>query len=165
MANGQALTHLAVFPDVCLHTDSVVCVLLEKSQPDLHGLGVSVANLQESPSRDTFKVLLALLENEMRLWHCPALGDLGQRYGAEGREAQVVSGPEGKVAEELQVRDAVGSELQVAGRHAVGRRPSQGLKVESLDCTRKTESVLVTFSVLGVQLRPTRCEYLRRLAV
>lgn len=86
-------------------------MLLKESQPDLHSLGVSVADLKESPSRDTFKVLLTLLENEMRLGHCPPLGNLWQRHGAEGRETQVVGCSQSKVAEELEIWDAVGPEL------------------------------------------------------
>lgn len=44
--NHELLTQLAVLPDIRLHTDSVISVLLQECQPDLDCLGVSVANLE-----------------------------------------------------------------------------------------------------------------------
>lgn len=69
----------------------------------------------------------------MTLGDRPSLGDAWQRDGAEGRQAEVVGGSEGKVAIELERLDAVGTELQVTRGHAVFGLSSQWLQVQGLD--------------------------------
>lgn len=67
------------------------------------------------PQGDPLEILLALLEDEVRPRHCPALDDLRQVFGAFGGEAEEVGGAEGKVSEDLEVADAVAAELELGG--------------------------------------------------
>lgn len=108
-------------------------MLLQEGQPQLHRLRVTVLDLDQSPERDTLKVFLRLLENEMRLGHGPALDHAGQRDGTEGGQAEVVGGTEGEVAEELEVADRIGPELEVARGNAVLGFATKRLEVEGLE--------------------------------
>lgn len=110
-------------------------MLLQEGQPQLHRLRVTVLDLDQPPESDTLKVFLRLLENEMRLGHSPALDHAGQRDGAEGGQAEVVGGAEGEVAEELEVADRVGPELEVARGNAVLGFAAKRLEVEGLERT------------------------------
>jgi hypothetical protein len=74
-------------------------MLLQERQPQLHRLGVPVADLDQPAQGDALKVLLALLEDKGRLGHGPALRQARQRHGAERRQAQEVGRAQRKVAE------------------------------------------------------------------
>lgn len=100
-----------VLPDVCLHTDTVVSVLLQETQPDLNNLGMAVLDLNQSPQRDTLKVFLTLLVDEVGSRNGPALGDFGKRNRTFGGQVEVVSGTQGKVGKEFEVADTVGAQL------------------------------------------------------
>jgi hypothetical protein len=63
---------------------------LQETQPDLYNFGVSILNLNQSPQCDTLKVLLTLLVYEVGSGNGPALGDLGERYGAPCGKVEVV---------------------------------------------------------------------------
>jgi hypothetical protein len=128
-----------VFPHIRLHTHTVVSVLLQETQPNLHNFGVSILNLNQSPQCDTLKVLLTLLVYEVGSGNGPALGDLGERYGAPCRKIEVVGSAEGKVGEEFEVAHTVGTELEVGGGDTVGRCALEGLKVVEVDRTRETK--------------------------
>lgn len=108
-------------------------MLLQESQPQLHRLRVTVLDLDQPPERDTLKVFLRLLENEMRLGHGPALDHAREGHGAEGGQAEVVGSAERKVAEELEVADRVGSELEVARGNTVLGFTAERLEVERLE--------------------------------
>lgn len=56
-----------------------------------------------------------------------------------GREAQVVGSAQRDVGEELEVADAVGAQLEVAGRHAVLGLPAEGTQVGGLDGAGESE--------------------------
>ena len=99
------LTNVAKLPYVRLHAHAVVGVLLKEGQPHLHGLGMPIPDLNQAAYRNTLEIFLALLEDEVRLWHRPALRKSWQRDGSEGREAQVIGGSQGEVAEELKRTD------------------------------------------------------------
>lgn len=126
-------TKLAELPNVGLHTDTIVGMLLQEGQPQLHRLRVAVLDLDQSPECDTLKVFLRLLENEMRLGHGPALDHTRQGNGAEGRQAEVVGGAKGEVAEELEVADRIGPELEVARGNAILGFTTKRLEVEGLE--------------------------------
>ena len=99
------LTNVAKLPYVRLHTHAVVGMLLKEGQPHLHGLGVPIPDLNQAPYSNTLEVFLALLEDEVRLGHRPALRKSWQRDGSERREPQVIGGSQGEVAEELKRTD------------------------------------------------------------
>jgi hypothetical protein len=122
-------TQFAKLPNVRLHTNPIVRVLPQKCQPELHILRMPVLDLDQPPEGDALKVFLRLLENEGRLGHGPALDQAWERHGAEGRQVQVVGGPQGKVAKELKVARRVGTELQIAGRHTVLGFAAEGFEV------------------------------------
>jgi hypothetical protein len=82
---------------------------LQEAKPDLHNLGVSILDLNQSPQSDTLKVFLTLLVNEVGSGNGPALGDLGKRHRAFGREVEVVGGAKSEVGEKLEVAHAVGA--------------------------------------------------------
>lgn len=125
-AGGRvAHTKTVVFPDICLHTDSIKCVLPEKCKPCLHRLWVSILDLNQSTEGDSFEVLLTLLVHEVASGYGPAFNDAGERHRPGHREVEVVSGTNGKVREELHVTDAVGSQLKVADWKAVFHLPPQ----------------------------------------
>jgi hypothetical protein len=128
-----------VLPDIRLHTHTVVSVLLQETQPDLHDLGVTILNLNQSPQCDTLKVLLTLLVYEVGSGNGPALGDLRERHRAPCREVEVVGGAEGEVGEEFEVAHTVRAELKVGGGDTVGRCALEGLKVVEVDGARETE--------------------------
>lgn len=52
--------------------------------------------------------------------HRPAFCDAWERHGTPRGQIEVVCGPQRKVGVEFEVPDAVGAELEVADRHAVG---------------------------------------------
>ena len=108
-------------------------MLLQERQPDLHGLWVSVTDLNQPAQCNTLKVLLRLLENEARLGHRPALSDARQRHGAERRQAEVVGGAQGKIGKEFETALAVGAQLQVGSGHAELALAAERSKVERLD--------------------------------
>lgn len=105
-------------------------MLLQKRQPHLHRIRVSVADLDQPPQRDPLKVLLALLEDEVRPGHRPALRHARERHGPVRGQAEVVGCPQREVAEELEVAQRVGPQLQIARRHAVFRLAPERFEVE-----------------------------------
>lgn len=108
-------------------------MLLQEGQPQLHRLRVAVLDLDQPPERDTLKVFLRLLENEMRLGHGPPLDHARKGHGAEGGQAKVVGGAEGEVAEELEVANRIGSELEIARGDTVLGFATERLEVEGLE--------------------------------
>lgn len=132
------LTQRAELPDVRLHADAVVRMLLKKGQPELHRFWVAVANLNQSSKGDSLKVLLRLLEDEVAPRHGPPLSDARQRNWTKRREFEIVRRSKGKVGEELEVPHAEGSQLKVARGNAVFGLPPQWLQVECLDAARES---------------------------
>jgi hypothetical protein len=65
------------FPDIRLHTHTMVLMFLQKRQPRLHNIGMSILDLDQPPHGDALKVLLTLFEHEVCAWDSPALGDSG----------------------------------------------------------------------------------------
>lgn len=138
MEEGRKHTKAIVFPDIGLHTNSVKCMLAEEGQPNLHGSGVSILDLNESAKSDTFEVLLALLVHEVAPGDGPAFGDARERHRPRHGEVEVVSGADGEVREEFHIADTVGSQLEVADGQAVFRLPPQGPEVYRLHTSGKT---------------------------
>lgn len=66
------------------------------------------------------------------LGHRPPLRDPRQRHRSRSRQVEVVRRAEGKVAEELEVADVVGAQLEIADGHAVGRLAAEGFEVGGL---------------------------------
>jgi hypothetical protein len=110
----------------------------KEGQPCLNGLRVTILDLNQAAEGDPLKVLLALLVYEVTAGHGPALGDTGEGHRAGDGEVEVVGGTDGEVGEELQVLDAVGSQLEVAYGEAVFRLPPQGTQIECLDTSGKS---------------------------
>lgn len=96
-----------MFPDICLHTDSIKGVLPEECKPCLHRLWVSILDLNQSTEGDSFEVFLALLVYEVASGYGPAFNDTGKRHRPGHGKVEVVSSADGKVREELHVTDAV----------------------------------------------------------
>lgn len=96
-----------MFPDICLHTDSIKRVLPEECKPCLHRLWISILDLNQSTESDSFEVLLALLVHEVASGYGPAFNNAGERHRSGHRKIEVVSGTDGKVREELDVTNAV----------------------------------------------------------
>lgn len=63
----------------------------------------------------------------------PALDDAREGDGAVGGQTEIVGGAEGEVGEELEVADAVGSQLEIAGWDAVGGCSTEGAEVGCLN--------------------------------
>jgi hypothetical protein len=75
----------------------------------LHGLRISILDLDQSAECNSFEVLLALLVNEVASGNSPAFHDARKGHGSGHGEVEVVSGTDSKVREELDVADTVGS--------------------------------------------------------
>lgn len=73
------LAELAEFPHVGFHSHTVVLVLSQVGEPELDGLGVAVLDLYQSPERDSLKIFLRLLEDEVTPGHSPSLRDARKR--------------------------------------------------------------------------------------
>lgn len=127
-----------MFPDIGLHTDTIEGVLAEEGKPDLHGLGVSILDLNETAQGDALEVLLALLMHEVASGDGPALSDARERHGSGHGEVEVVGGADGEVREEFHVADAVGSQLEVADGKTVLGLPPQGTEVYRLHTPGET---------------------------
>ena len=100
---------------------------------------MSVLNLDQSPQRDTLKVLLTLLVYEVGSGDSPALSDLGKRHRASCWQVEVVGGAEGEVGEKFEVAYTVGTQLEVGGGDTVGWCALERLEVVEVDGTRETE--------------------------
>jgi len=94
-------------------------MLLQERQPELHCFRMAITNLNQAPEGDALEVFLRLLVDEDGAGHCPALDLARQGDGAEGGQAKVVGGAQGKVAEELEIACRIRAQLQVAHGHAV----------------------------------------------
>jgi len=94
-------------------------MFLQKRQPRLDDIWMSVLNLDKSAHGDTLKVLLRLLENEIGAGHSPALCYPWEGNGTPRAETHVVCCANGEVGEEEKVADVVGAQLEVAGWYAV----------------------------------------------
>lgn len=81
--------------------------------------------------------------NDMTLWHRPSLDDSRQGDRTRGGEVEIVSGTHGKVAEELEIADVVGAELEIADGETVGGCAFEGTEVEGLDGAGVAESVVM----------------------
>lgn len=92
-----------------------------------------VPDLYQPPPRDTLEILLRLLEDEVRSRHRPPLYDLGQGHGPERGKAEEVGRTQREVAEELEIGNAVRSELEIARGDAVFGCSSKGLEIDGLD--------------------------------
>lgn len=116
-------TKALMLPDICLHTNSVECMLAKKCQPCLDRLRVAVLDLDESAKGDPLKVLLALFMNEVASRDGPAFDDARERDGTRDGEIEIVCGTNGKVGKELDVLNTVGSQLEVTHGEAIFRFP------------------------------------------
>ena len=96
-------------PYISLHANTIVGVLPEKSQPDLHGFRVAILNLNQASKGDSLEIFLAFLENKTTSRNSPSLRDSRQRHWSRSRKVEVVSRPEGEVGEKLKVSYAVGT--------------------------------------------------------
>lgn len=77
---------------------------------------MTILDLDQATHRDSLKVLLTLLVHEIAPRNCPPLHDSGQRNGAGRWEFEVVGRAHGKVGKELELADAVRSQLKVTNR-------------------------------------------------
>jgi hypothetical protein len=102
-------TKALVLPDVGLHTNSVEGVFPEESQPRLHGLRISIFDLNQSTESDSLEVLLALLVYEVTSRDGPTFDDARERNGSGDREVQIIRCADGEVGKKFHVFDAVGS--------------------------------------------------------
>jgi hypothetical protein len=50
-------------------------MLANERQPHLHRIRMTILDLNQPAERLALEVLLALLEDEIRTWDCPSLGD------------------------------------------------------------------------------------------
>lgn len=130
----------AELPNIGLHADTVVCMLLEEGKPKLDRFRVAVPDLNEAADCNSLEVLLGFLEDETAPWHGPTLGDARKWHRAKCREIQVVRCSKGKVGKELEVPEGVGPQLQVARGDAVFGLAPEGLQVQSLNTPRETNS-------------------------
>ena len=78
---------------------------------------------------------------------CPALGDLGEWYGALCWEVEVVGSAQGKVCEEFEVAHTVGAELEVGSGNTVYGCALEGLEVVEMDGARETETFEFTLDL------------------
>lgn len=101
-------------------------MLAEEGKPGLHGLRVSILNLNKSAKGNSLEVLLALLVHKVASGDGPAFDDARERHGPGDGEVEVVSGSDGEVREEFHVADAVGSQLEIANWETVLCLPPQG---------------------------------------
>lgn len=101
-------------------------MLPEEGKPSLHGLGVSILNLDKAAEGDSFKVFLALFMHKVTAGDGPAFDDARERHWPGHGEVEVICGADGKISEELHIADAVGSQLKVANWEAIFCLPPQG---------------------------------------
>lgn len=125
-------TETVVFKNICLHTNSIKGVFPEKSEPSLHGLWAAILDLNQPAEGNSLEVFLALLVHEVASRNGPAFDEARQRHGTGDREVKVVGGTDGEVGEELDILDAVGSQLKIAYGEAVFGLPSEWAEINRL---------------------------------
>lgn len=103
-----------MLPDICLHADSIKCVLAKKCKPRLHRLRVAIFNLNEPAESNPFKIFLALFVNEVASRDRPAFDNAGEGDGAGNREIEIVGCTNGEIGKKLDVMNTVGPQLEVA---------------------------------------------------
>lgn len=108
-----------MFIDICLHTDPIEGMFPEESKPGLHGLRISILDLDQTTERDSFKILLALLVHKVASWDGPAFDETRQWHGTGNGQVEIISGTDGEVGKELDILDAVGSQLEITHGEAV----------------------------------------------
>lgn len=79
-------TDAFMLPYVSFHSNSIVCMLSQKSEPNFNGFRMAIMYLNKTPQSDTLEILLALLVDKIAPGDCPAFGDPRQRYRAKRRE-------------------------------------------------------------------------------
>lgn len=129
-------TNFLKAPNISLHPNPIIRILLHKRQPHLNRLSIPILNLNQPPQRLPLKILLTLLVDEMAHRYSPSFGNSGQGHGSVGGETKVVGGAHAEVGEEFQVADAVGAQLEIADWEADGGFAAQGTKVDCLDGAR-----------------------------
>lgn len=125
-SNERKPTNSRKLPNIRLHTHPIISMFPQKRQPQLLRLCLSIPNLNQSPHRPPLEVLLTLLVDETASRNRPALYNTRERNGTVSGESEVVGCAEGKVGEEFEVADAVGTQLEVAGWDAVGGCSAEG---------------------------------------
>lgn len=75
---------------------------------------MSIKNLNQSSTSNSFEVLLALLVYEICPGDCPSLRYLGERYGTPRRQLEIICSTKRKIGHELEILYAVRTELKVA---------------------------------------------------
>ncbi len=66
-----------MLPYICLHSDTIECMLPDKGKPSLDNLGVTIFNLNQPAKGYAFKIFLTLLVYEITPWESPSLGNFG----------------------------------------------------------------------------------------
>ena len=89
----------------------------------------------------SLKILLRLLVHEVASGYGPSLGFLRERHGSECREIGVVGCTHREVAHELEIANAVGSQLKIAHGKAMSGWSTEGLMVDGLDGEGETSAV------------------------
>lgn len=77
---------------------------------------MAVLDLDQTTHRDPLKVFLTLLVHEVTPRNRPSFHDSGQRNGPRSWEFEVIGRTHGEVGKELELADAVRSQLEVADR-------------------------------------------------
>ncbi len=67
-----------MLPYVHLHTNTIISMLPEESQPCFYRLRIGILNLYQAPKCDSLKVLLAFFKNEITPRDGPALRNPGK---------------------------------------------------------------------------------------
>lgn len=119
----------------------MILMLCQERQPCLHDIGVPVLNLDQPAHGNALEILLALLEDEVGSWYCPALGDAWERDGAASGKAHVVCCANGEIGEEKEVTDGIGAQLQIASWDSILRFVAQRSKVYGTDINGLAEFV------------------------
>lgn len=132
MERKKEHTQLRKLKNVSLHTHPIISMFPQKRQPQLDALQMSILDLNQPPHGPTLKILLTLLVHEHAPGDGPTLDDAGERYGTGGREIEVVGRAQCEVAEELEVADIVGAQLEIADWHAVLGSAAEGFEVYCL---------------------------------
>lgn len=97
---------------------------------------MAILYLYKSAEGDPFKILFAFCMDEITTGNCPPFDNPRKRDWPGGGEVEIIGCTEGKVGEELDVADAVRSELKVTHWEAVLRLSSQRLQINGLDTSR-----------------------------
>ena len=94
-----------ILPNIRLHTHAVVLVFLQKRQPSLDYIRMSVLDLDKATHGDALKIFLRFLEDEVGAGDGPAFCYARERDGTPRAETHVVGCAHGEVGEEEEVAD------------------------------------------------------------